>query len=102
MYYNYLVASYTSKAESGHCNNYYRGFDDLDEALEFLKTEQYDFRTRELYDCTDEPNPEYSNFKDFINDWCYPVDIDKMSDLSIKYPKSFEKAEDEIQEQEYY
>ncbi|MDY5731182.1 MAG: hypothetical protein SPL05_06595 [Eubacteriales bacterium] len=55
MYYNYLVASYTSKAESGHCNNYYRGFDDLDEALEFLKTEQYGFRTRELYDCTDEP-----------------------------------------------
>ena len=55
MYYNYLVASYTSKAGSDHCNNYYRGFDDLDEALEFLKTEQYGFRTRELYDCTDEP-----------------------------------------------
>lgn len=40
---------------------YYKEFQTEAEAREFLQTEEYDFRSRTLYD----------NEEDFIKDWCY-------------------------------
>ena len=43
----------------------------LDKAKAFLYTEEYDFRERELYDCTEDLS------EDFVSDWCLPADYDE-------------------------
>lgn len=76
--YDYIVVSYKPENTGilSNFTNYYVGFDDEDEAREFLNTEEYDFRVRELYDCTN------GLPQDFIDDWCF--EHDRTKDYTIE------------------
>lgn len=64
----YIVVSYKPGSD---IDKYYKIFDDIEKAKAFLYTEEYDFRERELYDCTENLS------EDFVNDWCLPADYDE-------------------------
>lgn len=74
----YIVVSYRP---GNKFNNYYVSFDNKNDAIEFLHTEQYDFRERILYDCTDGLS------QDFIDDWCY---TDDQNDDDIAWDEKIE------------
>lgn len=60
--FEYLVVSYNPHYDN---DQYYVGFENEQDAREFLDTEQHGFRIREMYNC------ENGLPEDFLNDWCY-------------------------------
>lgn len=58
----YVVVSYKPGEEF---YNFYKKFDCKEDAEEFLYTEEFDFRTRELFNMEDPKDRQ-----EFIDDWC--------------------------------
>ena len=85
--FNYLVVSYKPENfdELSADFNYFVGFDNKEEAIEYLEAEQYDFRTRVLYDCEDGlPNT-------FKEDWCWNGDDDEAEENGYFWNESIKQ-----------
>ena len=65
--FNYLVVSHKDFKDA-KCY----GFEDYEAAQDFLHKEEYDFRTRHFYECTNGRLPN-----DFIQDWCWTEEMEK-------------------------